>query len=239
MKILDRTFGSPAENLACDEALLDLCEKGLEGEILRFWESAERFVVLGYSNKAETEINLEHCRQEKIPVLRRPSGGGTVLQGPGCLNYALILKIDGKYPLKTVTGANRFIMERHREALSKLLGKEITVEGHTDLALGGVKFSGNAQRRKKNALLFHGTFLINFAIDEIKQFLPSPSQEPAYRAGRLHEKFLINLKIPAANVKKAITGIWEASGRLERTPDQEIADLAGRVYKQDDWNFRF
>ena len=43
MKLLDLTLPSPAENLACDEALLDWCENGEGEEVLRFWESARTF----------------------------------------------------------------------------------------------------------------------------------------------------------------------------------------------------
>ena len=93
MKYLDRTLGTPQENLACDEALLEVCEEGSADEILRFWEPRQHFVVLGYSNKVRAEANLDTCRALDVPILRRCSGGGTVLQGPGSLNYALILRI--------------------------------------------------------------------------------------------------------------------------------------------------
>jgi len=62
MKHLDLTLATPAENLACDEALLDWCEEGHRAdEILRFWEAKEYFVVIGYANKAATEANLSAC----------------------------------------------------------------------------------------------------------------------------------------------------------------------------------
>ena len=38
MQLLDLTFPTPEENLACDEALLEMCEQGYDREILRFWE---------------------------------------------------------------------------------------------------------------------------------------------------------------------------------------------------------
>src|SRR5689334_4969218 len=91
MNWLDLTLSSPSLNLALDEALLDQCEEGSSDEVLRFWEPREPFVVLGYSNKVLSEVNLSYCRENNIPVLRRTSGGGTVLQGPGCLNYSLVL----------------------------------------------------------------------------------------------------------------------------------------------------
>src|SRR5215831_6230774 len=86
MELFDFTFATPAENLACDEALLDACERNGSGEVLRFWEPHGYFVVVGYGNSIATEVNLAACEAERIPVLRRCSGGGTVLQGPGCLN---------------------------------------------------------------------------------------------------------------------------------------------------------
>src|ERR1700722_5119085 len=141
MKYFDFTFPTPAENLAGDEALMDLCENGLEGEILRFWEPKAPFIVLGYAHQAAREGNLEACKKEGIPVFRRCSGGGTVVQGPGCLNYSLILRMDDG-PLRSITGTNKFIIERHGAALEPLLKAGVQIQGHTDLALENLKFSG-------------------------------------------------------------------------------------------------
>src|SRR5712671_3433211 len=123
MKLLDLTLPTPAENLACDEALLDACEEGATDGVLRFWESGEYFVVVGYSNKVRTEVNLPECERRGAPVLRRCSGGGTVVQGRGCLNYALVLKIPESGPLASLTETNRFIMERHQETLASILSQ--------------------------------------------------------------------------------------------------------------------
>src|SRR5258708_457615 len=152
MKYIDLTLPSPAANLACDEALLDLCEEGLEDGILRFWEAHAPFVVVGYANSAAREANLDTCKADNVPVLRRLSGGGTVLQGQGCLNYSLILKIEEAGPLASITGTNGFILGRQKMALVPLVGPEIRIEGHTDLVVGNFKFSGNAQRRKRKFL---------------------------------------------------------------------------------------
>src|SRR5450432_1212164 len=98
MKRLDLTLPSPAENLAVDEALLDVCEAGNGEETLLFWEPCETFVGVGYANKIATEVNVAACEAKKIPIFRRCSGGGTVVQGAGCLYYALILQITEKSP---------------------------------------------------------------------------------------------------------------------------------------------
>src|SRR4051812_7109119 len=120
MKFLDLTLPTPAENLACDEALLD-CGEGEGVEVLRTWEPAEHFVVLGYANKTSVEVNVKACGERSIPILRRCSGGGAVLQGPGCLNYSLVRPIAQGSVFQSITETNCFIMKRHAQILSGVL----------------------------------------------------------------------------------------------------------------------
>src|ERR1051325_1825030 len=102
LKLLDWTGASPAENLACDEALLDLCESAGGPEMLRFWEAQEPFVVLGYANKVEVEGDARACTRRGIPLLRRCTGGGAVVQLPGCLNYSLVLDFEASPALQSI-----------------------------------------------------------------------------------------------------------------------------------------
>ena len=236
--LLDLTLPTPAENLALDEALLDLCDAG-GPESLRFWESPERFVVVGYGNRIASEVDLAACADADVTVLRRCSGGGTVVQGPGCLNYNVVLRIPDHGPLGTVTGTNRFVMERMRDALQPLIPVPVVVEGHTDLALqtaGGLrKFSGNAQRRRRSALAFHGTLLLSFDLGSIAQFLVHPTVEPGYRGRRSHLDFVANLALPRGTVTKAVAAAWHASEPLVSLPD--IAAVVAK-YRSDEWNRR-
>jgi len=247
MKLLDLTLPSPAENLACDEALLDVCETGSGEEVLRFWESPEYFVVVGYANRAGTEVNLAVCETKGIPVYRRCSGGGTVLQGSGCLNYTLALKIAEAGPFHTITSANRFIMDRNRAAIESLFPDSalrtshpaLFVRGHTDLCLGNLKFSGNSQRRRKHSLLFHGTFLLNFDLALVGEVLRTPSKQPDYRDNRAHSEFVTNLRLPAKRVKTALKKAWNADSPLENPPLEKTGVLAREKYSVHEWNFRF
>src|SRR6266850_788517 len=130
MTYCDLTFPSPAENLACDEALLELCEQGgLRDEVLRVWEPSQYFVVLGYADKLSTEVNLPFCEANTIPILRRCTGGGTVLQGPGVLNYSLILKIGDSSPVHSIPATNSSILKRHQKVLTALLGAPVEMQG--------------------------------------------------------------------------------------------------------------
>ena len=244
MNYLELSLPTPAENLAADEALLDRCEAAGGGELLRFWESPEPFVVVGYANKVATEANVQACAENRIPILRRCSGGGTVLQGPGVLNYALILKIEAGGPTAGINSANRFIMERNRAALEAEVriqqpAARISVSGHTDLALGDLKFSGNAQRRKRTHLLFHGTFLLHFELANVEKFLAMPSLQPDYRQGRRHLDFITNLSIPAEAVKSALRTAWNAHEPVPNVPHEGIRLLAREKYRTDAWNLKF
>jgi lipoate-protein ligase A len=234
MQHLELTLASPAANLACDEALLDACDGEGGDEVLRFWEPEECFAVLGYSNIAAREVNVAACREAGVGIFRRCSGGGTVLQGPGCLNYSLILKTNGHRSLETITGANRHIMARHRDALAAMLGRPVEVQGFTDLTIGGLKFSGNAQRRKRRAVVFHGTFLLRFNLGLMEKFLPLPTRQPDYRKSRPHDRFLTNLDVPASMIKCALRDAWRAHTPLAAVPD--CGKLIAEKYSQDAWN---
>jgi lipoate-protein ligase A len=244
MRHLDLTLPSPAENLACDEALLDWCESGEGSECLRFWESPEPFVVVGYANKVATEVNVAACEARKIPILRRCSGGGTVVQGPGCLNYTLVLPITKDGPLHSIPVANQFIMRHNRAAIepevrSRRPEARVAIRGHTDLAIGGRKFSGNSQRRRKHFLLFHGTFLLNFELALIGDLLRMPSKEPDYRESRKHTDFLTNINVSVESVKAALRKTWEAASPLTNPPLDKIEVLAREKYATSEWNFKF
>jgi lipoate-protein ligase A len=259
MNYLDLTLPTPAANLACDEALLDACDENPDAEILRFWEPGQYFVVLGYANHAASEANLAVCRAENIPVLRRCSGGGAVLQGPGCLNYSLVLGLARHPALGTIPGANRHIMEQQRRTLERVLARPVSVQGVTDLSVdslaspgdsplstlhspfpsvpGPLKFSGNAQRRKRRALLFHGTFLLDFDIALVQKILPMPSREPGYRQNRPHSQFLTNLCVSAAVLKTALRETWSALQPPGRPP--QIALSLAQKYAGEEWNLKF
>jgi len=240
MKYCDLTLSTPAENLACDEALLLLAEEDrAAGEILRVWEPMQYFVVVGYANRVATEVNLPFCQDNGVPVLRRCTGGGTVLQGPGCLNYSLVLRISESGPLQSIPATNDFILERHQAALSELLQAPIEMQGHTDLAIGGLKISGNSQRRKREFLLFHGSFLLHLDISLVEKALRMPSKEPEYRLSRSHSDFLLNIKVPASRVKQALVKCWGAKDLLTRIPIEQVSALARDKYGRDDWNWKY
>src|SRR5436305_5723932 len=111
MYFLDRTLPTLAENLALDEALLLQAEAG-GSEVLRLWSWPNLAVVVGAGGRLADEAEVERCASDVVPILRRSSGGGTVLLGPGCLLYSLILSFEREPVLADLLGSYRFILSR-------------------------------------------------------------------------------------------------------------------------------
>ena len=239
MNYLDLSFPDAAQNLACDEALLETFEQtDGGGDLLRLWESDTYFVVLGHGNKWRDEVDAAACAAGGVSVLRRCSGGGTILQGPGCLNYTLILR-QSNFAGAGVRAAFDYVLERHRTCLAALISEPVSIKGISDLTLGERKFSGNAQYRKRRYVLIHGTFLLHFDIGAMEEFLKIPTTQPDYRGQRGHEDFLINLKIPAEKLRGSLRLCWGADSEFRAVPLRSREPLVKNRYRRADWNEKF
>ena len=241
LDLLDLTLPTPEENLALDEALLNEAEEGDRAgeatrELLRLWESPVPFVVAGSTGRLADEVHREACRRGGIAVLRRSSGGGTVLAGPGCLCFSLILDLEKRPELRDIHASYRAILS----GLAACLAVEgLAHRGISDLALGARKVSGNAQRRKRNILLHHGALLYNFDLPRIGALLKDPVRQPEYRAGRTHADFLTNLGLPSEEIKLRLARCWNATkpGSRRRLPD--LTRLLREKYANPRWIERF
>ena len=237
MQLLQLTLPTPAENVALDDALLEAAETGeIAGGVLRLWESPEYCVVLGRSSKAEVEVNLDACRRQEVPILRRPSGGGTVLAGPGCLMFAVVLDYSSLPHLRAVDAAHRYVLERNAAALSRHV-PGVAHAGISDLVIAqqdgpALKISGNALRAKRNHFLYHGTLLYDFALERIGKLLATPTRAPAYRQDRPHDQFVANLPLSREQIEQLLIDAWDAHEPLTDWPRERVAELAETKYGQ-------
>lgn len=237
MHFLNLTLPTAAENLALDEALLEAAEAGeLQRSVLRLWESPDYFVVLGRSSKLEIEVDAEVCRRDGVDVYRRPSGGGTVLSGPGCLSYAVVLDFETYPQLRSISDAHEFVLSRIASVLGQHLAG-ISQAGTCDLVIDhgdGLpkKFSGNALRIKRNHLLYHGTILHDFDLQRAEQCLATPTRTPDYRQDRSHRDFITNLPLDRPTIEQLLQSAWSAHEPLSAWPQQRTADLAAAKYEK-------
>jgi lipoate-protein ligase A len=234
MRFIDLTLPSPAEDLAFDEALLLEAEAGRGGETLRLWERAEPAVVLGSGCRIVDDVDEAACAADGVPILRRASGGGTVLLGRGCLLYSLILDYERSPELGTIRPSYVYILGRIVDGLTAAARQE----GISDLAIEGRKFSGTAQQRKSRFLLHHGTLLYDFDLDVVSRYLRPPPRQPEYRAQRTHEQFLCNLSLTGSEIRRRLQAAWNADEETTTWPEDEVRRLVAEKYSSSEWTRR-
>ena len=202
-----------------------MAEKHEAGEYLRFWESAQVFIVMGRIGREEMDVNTSRAQKDRIPVLRRSSGGGTVVQGPGCLNYSLVLSKEKHPEINDLRRSYEWISVRVIEVLRQQ-GVEAYFRPTSDMATGAgeKKFSGNAQRRGKQYILHHGTILYRFDLSLISSYLNMPKDIPDYRKDRPHTDFVTNIPIDPRIFKEQLARAFHASA-LQLPSVQELSML--------------
>jgi len=239
MKLLELTRDAVAENLALDEALIEEAEAGrLDSEVLRLWEMPAVAVVVGRSSRVVQEVDQRYCGEQDIPVLRRCSGGAAVVIGPGCLMYSVLLSCRKRPELRMIDATHQFVLGQVARAVNQL-GFGAALQGISDLALDGRKFSGNSLRCKREHVLYHGTLLCQFPLELISRCLLHPPRQPAYRASRSHAEFVTNLDVPASELAAALIRQWNAQERLDAWPESAMHRLRAERYDAERWNLRY
>jgi lipoate-protein ligase A len=257
MRRLDLTLPTPAENVALDEALLDWAEaEAADWEFLRLWEAPQPMVVVGRSTRVEQEVHLAACRERGVEVVRRSSGGASIVAGPGCLMYAVVLSYQLRPELKDIPRAHSFVLNRNAEQLTAALGDVGTVvhagtsdlvfveTGESPAAAGSAersprKFSGNSLRCRRTHLLYHGTLLYDFDLALVETCLRLPPRQPDYRQRRAHADFVMNLPIAKESLIEAIGHAWPTQGEVESWPADRVATLVAERFSRDEWNLSF
>jgi len=251
MRFLNYTAASPAEDLALEEALHVELEAGRCENTWRVWQAAAPALILGTGQEAAREANLDATEREGVAVLRRHSGGGAVVIGPGVLNFSAFYLIHELPGSETIRGA----MEAALAAVQRWLraqGVASCLAGLSDLAVvcadGGLKkIGGNSQARKKNSVVVHGTVLADPDWARMSRVLAFPSSVPEYRAGRDHRSFLTSLKElkqPAdfSAFSKGLVATLASGMNMQEMPRPDelarAATLLEEKYALKSWNLR-
>ena len=167
--------------------------------------------------------------------------------------YAVVLSYKLRPALRSVDEAHHFVL---RTIASALLphSPDVRREGISDLAVLGVKFSGNAMRCRRQHFLYHGTLLYDFPLELVEQCLGTPPRQPDYRAGRDHRRFIGNLPLvpepvsadqprlprdPAGRIRAALAAAFAADEPVIDWPREAVAKLVSEKYSQASWNLRY
>lgn len=177
---------SPHAAVHLEEILLNDVQSGSRRCVMRIWRN-DWCAVLGRNNKESEWINEDALAADGVPVIRRDSGGGTVIHHPGNLNYTFIVRreIAG---ISSPTSAIPYFLKIVERALA-YLDVEAEHRGVSDVFAKGHKISGNAERIKSRAILHHGTILMQSELERMQRYLKIPPNRP----GIPHKGFVAGL----------------------------------------------
>lgn len=243
-RFLDTGINNPYMNMAIDEGIVQAFSKK-ELPILRFYDWSEPAISIGYSQRAGEVLEVDLCKKEGIPIIRRPTGGGVVFHGID-ITYSVILPKTFTANIQDTFLWIQSNIKKGLEALginvnlynikeSSPLRYCFTSPNISDLMAGGRKLAGLAGRRIKGKILCQGYIYYRDAFGMVK-FVKGLNE--------LNKK-AVNIQtlldIDQDTIKKHIAQNWPQAligDRLNNKEEKLIADLYEEKYSQDEWNYR-
>jgi len=160
-------------NMAIDEALALSIMNGESPPVLRIYSWAGPAVSIGYFQK-RTDINLNFCAQNNIPVVRRPTGGRAILHGEE-VTYSFSARGEHHSSFKTLHDSYEVLSQAFLSAFIRA-GLDVQVRGRRkkgrdtgrspdcfnavsfgEIVWKGKKIIGSAQRRLRGGFLQQGS----------------------------------------------------------------------------------
>ena len=194
VRLLTTGYKSAYENMAMDEAVLIHAQKNHQST-LRFYGWKPSAISIGYFQSLKEEVDLVECKKQQVDYIRRVTGGGAVFHEAE-VTYSLIAPVDGEFIPQDIITSYKKICQGIIEGL-KILGIESQFVPLNDIIASGKKISGNAQTRKKNVLLQHGTILLDVNVEKMFTILKVPAE-------KLRDKLIKDVKQRVVGVKSLL-----------------------------------
>jgi lipoate---protein ligase len=207
--------------------------------VLRLYGWKPAAVSIGYFQSIEQEVDIKKCEDLGIDVVRRITGGGAVLHEQE-VTYSFITKI---FPAN-IRESYRVICEPVVMCL-KSLGFDAKFSPLNDITVKNKKVSGNAQTRRENVLLQHGTILLDIDVDKMFSVLKVPSEKIKDKAIQDVKERVMGLK---SSFDEVANQLWQSFGRSfkaevfsDKARTDEIIEakiLQKYKYSTYEWNYK-
>jgi lipoate---protein ligase len=224
-------------NMALDQVLMSKVDDSTPVLRLYGWKPAA--VSIGYFQSIEQEVDIKKCGDLGIDVVRRITGGGAVLHEQE-VTYSFITKI---FPAN-IRESYKVICEPVVMCL-KSLGFDAKFSPLNDITVKNKKVSGNAQTRRENVLLQHGTILLDLDVDKMFSVLKVPSEKIKDKAIQDVKERVMGLKIGFDEVANRLWQSFGQSFRAEVFRDNVKTDeiieakiMQNCKYGTYEWNYK-
>ncbi len=211
------------ERLQLEEALLRSDERSFC--VMNF--GSPRAIVMGVSGEAALLLNLSKVEREKLLVIKRFSGGGTVIVDENTLFVTFIL---AKKDLE-ISSFPEPILRWSSDLYVSAWGIPDFHLRENDYCIGDKKCGGNAQYIRKNRWMHHTSFLWDYEPENMDALL-LPPKRPAYRLDRPHEEFLCRLKTYGANPETRIDQLREELVKQFYIEEFDLAEYQSKPHRQ-------
>ena len=132
-------------------------------------------VMLGRNQLIDNEVNTDYCKEHKIDIFRRKSGGGCIYADKGCIQFS--------YISRAVNANKAFAAYMQRMAdLLKGLKIDAQLSGRNDILIDGTKVSGCAFYQLSNRSILHNSLLFDTQLDHLSNAL-TPAKEKLQSKG--------------------------------------------------------
>ena len=132
-------------------------------------------VMLGRNQLIDNEVNTDYCKEHKIDIFRRKSGGGCIYADKGCIQFS--------YISRAVNANEAFAAYMQRMAdLLKGLNIDAQLSGRNDILINGTKVSGCAFYQLSNRSVLHNSLLFDTQLDHLSNAL-TPAKEKLQSKG--------------------------------------------------------
>ena len=154
------------------------------------WQPEETIIVLGRSDSEESSLLHENVKSDMIPVVKRPSGGHTVILSPQTIVISFLKTgVKELNIYKYFNIFNNIIIS----ALEELGVNNLVLRGTSDICIKDKKILGSSIYKKRESLLYHAVLNTGLSPDFIERYLKHPVSEPDYRNKRKHSSFVTSL----------------------------------------------
>lgn len=262
-RLLNMGAHPAAMNMAIDEAIL-LAQQVQPNPTLRFYEWSSAALSFGYFQDIASEVDVEACHADGIALVKRMTGGGTVVHGWE-LTYTLILPRAAAE--MNISEAYQGIGESLAKAFQKLgvpvqcyaVGSDscravrnstypaemnicLTNPAEHDVMSDDKKLAGVSVRRNRSGMMFQGYISLDMPPPFI---LKHVSKDPAVQQSVRERSTALNRdgrSITRDALIQAVSETFEVgiafnAGKLSSTEWTQAETLVETKYATTAWNF--
>ncbi|MFW6006682.1 MAG: lipoate--protein ligase family protein [Bacillota bacterium] len=248
-RLIDTGINNAYYNMAVDEAIMKASRKDLVPPTIRFYQWSPPGLTLGYSQTGKQVVNEKKCKQNQVDVVRRLTGGRTILHDDE-LTYSIIVKEDSGILPGSIIDSYKIISEGIVKGF-KILNIPVDLKPFDknksrdkgfsaacfdspswyEVLINGKKLVGSAQTRRKGIILQHGSLPFSIDAEKLYNLLKINGDRKNKIRNKMVKRFLNKAtavnnvsekNISPGELKKSLKKGWETVFKVSLKPGSLI-----------------